>query len=159
MPLATEITDKALSHVKTYLLQLQDSICSKIEHIDGQAVFANDVWQRPLGGGGSTRTLSNGAIFSKAGVNFSHITGDQLPASASAHRPELAGKRFNALGVSVVIHPDNPFIPTSHANVRFFIADQGEEKPIWWFGGGFDLTPYYGFIEDCRHWHQHCKCS
>lgn len=144
----------AVEQVKLYLLQLQQSICSQLEALDGTARFKEDIWQRPSGGGGKTRILTNGAIFAKAGVNFSHVKGGYLPASASAHRPELAGRQFNALGVSLVIHPDNPYIPTTHANVRFFIADKKNEEPIWWFGGGFDLTPYYGFVEDCQYWHQ-----
>lgn len=148
------LPNNAIEQVKSYLLGLQNTICSSLEHIDGQTQFKEDIWQRPAGGGGITRIISEGAIFAKAGVNFSHVTGNKLPASASAHRPELAGREFTALGVSLVIHPNNPYVPTSHANVRFFIAPKEGEKTIWWFGGGFDLTPYYGFEEDCRHWHQ-----
>lgn len=144
----------AIELVKTYLLQLQNEICSSLEHLDGGGTFQEDPWMRPQGGGGLTRVLENGKVFAKAGVNFSHVFGEQLPPSASAQRPELAGCNYNALGVSLVIHPENPYVPTSHANVRFFIAEKENSAPLWWFGGGFDLTPYYGFKEDCQHWHQ-----
>ena len=144
----------AITQVKSYLLQLQSSICNTIEHLDNKSQFIEDHWTRAAGGGGLTKVLANGRLFAKAGVNFSHVTGGQLPASASAHRPELAGRNFSALGLSLVIHPDNPYIPTTHANVRFFIAEKEGAAPVWWFGGGFDLTPYYGFVEDCKHWHQ-----
>lgn len=153
MPDSKLVPSDAIEQIKSYLLQLQNNICSSLESIDGTK-FLEDAWQRPNGGGGITRVLTNGAVFAKAGVNFSQVSGEKLPASASAHRPELAGRQFNALGVSLVIHPDNPYIPTSHANVRFFTAEKEGAAPIWWFGGGFDLTPYYGFVEDCRHWHQ-----
>ncbi len=143
--------------VKTYLLSLQDSICQSIEQEDGSATFYEDGWERDAGGGGRTRVLTDGKVFEQAGVNFSHVFGDNMPASATAHRPELAGRSFQAMGVSLVIHPHNPFVPTSHANVRFFIAEKEGEDAIWWFGGGFDLTPYYGFDEDCKHWHQTAK--
>jgi len=143
--------------VRTYLLDLQQRICAAIEQADGQAKFLHDDWTRPpgghLAGDGRTRVLAEGAVFEQAGINFSHVKGASLPPSATAHRPELAGRRFEALGVSLVIHPRNPFVPTSHANVRFFIAEKDGEAPVWWFGGGFDLTPYYGFDEDCIHWH------
>ncbi len=154
MPELNTLPIDAIEQVKSYLLQLQNTICSSLQSLDEAAQFKEDTWKRPSGGGGITRVISEGAVFAKGGVSFSHVAGDKLPASASAHRPELAGRQFNALGVSLVIHPDNPYIPTSHANVRFFIATKAGEKPIWWFGGGFDLTPYYGFEEDCRHWHQ-----
>lgn len=144
----------AIQLVKTYLLQLQTSICSELEKLDGKAHFIEDAWDRPEGGGGITRVMDKGAVFAKAGVNFSHVTGHQLPPSATANRPELAGCRFSALGVSLVIHPDNPYVPTTHANIRFFIAEKENAAPVWWFGGGFDLTPYYGFREDGQHWHQ-----
>ena len=148
--------DKAA--VKAYLLQLQESICSSLEAEDGTARFLRDVWQRApgerLSGGGISSVLQGGRVFEQAGVNFSHVQGDKLPASATAHRPELVGRSFEAMGVSLVIHPDNPYVPTSHANVRFFIAEKEEAEPVWWFGGGFDLTPYYGDDEDCRHWHR-----
>lgn len=138
--------------VKTYLLELQQSLCGSFEALERDAVFSIDEWQRPEGGGGRSSTLS-GEIFEKGGVNFSHVKGAQMPGSATAARPELSGCSFEALGVSVVMHPSNPFAPTSHANVRFFIAKKPGAEPAWWFGGGFDLTPYYGFDEDCRHWH------
>jgi coproporphyrinogen III oxidase len=140
--------------VKRYLLQLQDDICAALAQEDGGAGFITDEWQRPQGGGGRSRVLSDGAVFEKGGVNFSHVMGDNLPPSASAARPELAGRSYQAMGVSLVIHPRNPYVPTSHANVRLFVAEKPGEEPVWWFGGGFDLTPYYGSREDCVHWHQ-----
>lgn len=143
--------------VKAFLLELQDTICRALEAQDGQAGFVEDSWEREEGGGGRSRVLRDGAVFEQGGVNFSHVYGAQMPASATAHRPELAGRRFEAMGVSLVIHPKNPYIPTSHANVRFFIAEKEGEEPVWWFGGGFDLTPFYPFDEDCRHWHQVAK--
>ncbi|WP_367143795.1 oxygen-dependent coproporphyrinogen oxidase [Pantoea stewartii] len=143
-----------ISRVKTFLLDLQDEICRKLTAEDGGTQFTEDRWERPGGGGGRSRVLRNGAVFEQAGVNFSHVHGDQMPASATAHRPELAGCSFEAMGVSLVIHPNNPYVPTSHANVRFFIAEKPGAEPIWWFGGGFDMTPFYGFEEDALHWHQ-----
>ncbi|QII36757.1 oxygen-dependent coproporphyrinogen oxidase [Rouxiella badensis] len=143
-----------INQVKAFLLSLQDQICQKLSAVDGRAQFKQDQWVREEGGGGQSRVLTGGAIFEQAGVNFSHVSGATLPASATAHRPELAGRSFQAMGVSLVIHPLSPYIPTSHANVRFFIAEKPGEAPVWWFGGGFDLTPYYGFEEDARHWHQ-----
>ena len=143
-----------LDAVKAYLLDLQDRICQALEQEDGSARFQEDLWQRPQGGGGRSRILEGGAVFEKGGVGFSHVLGEQLPPSASALRPELAGRSWQALGVSLVIHPRNPYVPTSHANVRFFIAEKPGEAPVWWFGGGYDLTPYYGFDEDCIHWHR-----
>ncbi len=140
--------------VKAFLLQLQEQICAALEQSDGSAGFVEDSWDRAEGGGGRSRVLTKGAVFEQAGVNFSHVFGDKMPASATAHRPELAGRRFEAMGVSLVIHPNNPYVPTSHANVRFFIAEKEGEAPVWWFGGGFDLTPFYPFEEDVRHWHQ-----
>lgn len=119
--------------------------------------FQEDLWEKPLGGGGRTRVLEHGAVFERAGVNFSHVFGDGLPAAATAARPELAGRSFQALGLSLVLHPQNPYVPTTHANVRFFIAEKPGADPVWWFGGGFDLTPYYGFVEDCVHWHETAK--
>ena len=143
-----------------YLLDLQQRICAGLEAEDGQATFEQDTWEREGdGGGGRTRVLTNGAVFEQAGVNFSHVSGGSLPASATAHRPELAGRTFEAMGVSLVIHPHNPYVPTSHANVRFFIAEKDGEDPIWWFGGGFDLTPYYPFEEDVLHWHTVSKAA
>ena len=143
-----------IAQIKTYLLALQDKICVALTHADGRATFTEESWTREEGGGGRSRVLVNGAVFEQAGVNFSHVSGAALPASATAHRPELAGHSFQALGVSLVIHPLSPYLPTSHANVRFFIAEKPGEDPVWWFGGGFDLTPYYGFEEDAIHWHQ-----
>ncbi|CQJ66682.1 coproporphyrinogen III oxidase [Yersinia intermedia] len=143
-----------IAQIKTYLLALQDKICVALTHADGRATFTEESWTREEGGGGRSRVLVNGAVFEQAGVNFSHVSGAALPASATAHRPELAGRSFQALGVSLVIHPLSPYLPTSHANVRFFIAEKPGEDPVWWFGGGFDLTPYYGFEEDAIHWHQ-----
>lgn len=140
--------------VKNYLLGLQERICAQLAAADGKGHFVEDSWQRPEGGGGRSRVLTDGGVIEKGGVNFSHVTGSQMPASATAHRPELAGRRFEAMGVSLVIHPNNPYVPTSHANVRFFIAEKDGAEPVWWFGGGYDLTPYYGFDEDCQHWHQ-----
>ncbi len=143
-----------IAQIKTYLLDLQDKICAALSEADGSAEFTEENWTREEGGGGRSRVLINGAVFEQAGVNFSHVSGATLPASATAHRPELAGRSFQALGVSLVIHPLNPYLPTSHANVRFFIAEKPGEDPVWWFGGGFDLTPFYGFEEDAIHWHQ-----
>ena len=143
-----------IKQVIDYLQSLQDSICSALENTDGEKQFQTDQWQHANGGGGRSRVISNGGVFEQGGVNFSHVMGEKLPASASAHRPELAGKPFQATGVSLVIHPNNPYVPTSHMNVRFFIADPEGADPKWWFGGGFDLTPYYGFTEDARHWHE-----
>lgn len=139
--------------VSSYLLGLQDRICQALERVDQQNIFREDQWTRDEGGGGRSRVMEEGAVFEKAGINFSHVHGHQLPASATAHRPELAGRNFEALGVSLVIHPRNPYVPTSHANVRFFIAEKDGSEPVWWFGGGFDLTPYYGYEEDATHWH------
>jgi coproporphyrinogen III oxidase len=143
-----------IEQVKSYLLALQNDICSALAEEDGSADFIVDEWQREEGGGGRSRVLTDGAVFEKAGVNFSHVRGASLPASASAARPELAGRSFQAMGVSLVIHPRNPHVPTSHANVRMFVAEKPGEEPVWWFGGGYDLTPYYGNLEDCVHWHQ-----
>ena len=140
--------------VKSYLLSLQDSICSQLQDEDGAAEFRTDTWEREEGGGGRSRVLADGGVFEKAGVNFSHVYGASLPPSASASRPELAGRSFEAMGVSLVIHPHNPYVPTSHANVRLFVARKPDEEPIWWFGGGYDLTPYYGNREDCIAWHR-----
>jgi len=146
--------DLPIEDVKSWLLGLQDRICSALSDEDGSAEFIVDEWRREEGGGGRSRVLTDGAVFEKAGVNFSHVQGSALPASASAHRPELAGRDYQAMGVSLVIHPENPYVPTSHANVRLFVAEKPDSEPVWWFGGGFDLTPYYGFDEDCQHWHR-----
>ncbi len=145
--------------VKQYLLDLQDRICRGLEEEDGGGRFREDRWERPVGGGGRSRVLEEGAVIEKGGVNFSHVHGDGLPPSATAGRPELAGRGFQALGVSLVIHPRNPYVPTSHANVRFFIAEKPGAEPVWWFGGGFDLTPYYGFEEDAVHWHRTAQAA
>lgn len=153
------MNDIDINAVKGYLLGLQDTICTTIAAEDGAADFLEDRWERAGGGGGRSRVLSNGAVFEQAGINFSHVYGKGLPPSATADRPELAGRGFQALGVSLVIHPHNPYIPTSHANVRFFVAEKEEEPPVWWFGGGFDLTPYYGFEEDCVHWHRASRAA
>lgn len=141
-----------IAAVKRFLLSLQDRICDQLAAVDGEAQFVEDDWGR-----GRSRVITDGAVFEKGGVNFSHVQGDAMPGSASAHRPELAGRSYQAMGVSLVMHPQNPYIPTSHANVRFFVAEKPGEEPVWWFGGGYDLTPYYGFEEDCRHWHQVAK--
>ncbi|ODB34821.1 coproporphyrinogen III oxidase [Pseudoalteromonas sp. BMB] len=146
-----------LETVKAFLLQLQDNICQGLEAADGNAQFVEDAWERAEGGGGRTRVIRNGDVIEQGGVNYSHVFGASMPASATAHRPELAGRSFHACGVSLVIHPKNPNIPTSHANVRFFIAEKEGEEPIWWFGGGFDLTPFYPVLDDVKHWHQVAK--
>lgn len=143
--------------VKQYLLGLQEHICQRLAAADGLARFESDAWDRPEGGGGKSRVITNGGVFEKGGVNFSHVMGETMPASATAHRPHLAGAPWQAMGVSLVMHPHNPFVPTSHANVRFFIATPEGGEPVYWFGGGYDLTPYYGFDEDCVHWHNTAK--
>lgn len=145
--------------VKAYLLNLQQDICHSLAAVDTTACFIEDNWDRPEGGSGLSRVLSSGSVFEKAGVNFSHVKGTNMPASATANRPELAGRSFEAMGVSLVVHPNNPHVPTTHANVRFFIASKEGEDPVWWFGGGLDLTPYYGYEEDCIHWHTVAKAS
>lgn len=152
------MTDHVDKHaVLAYLTSLQDAICDALALTDGKARFEEDSWVREEGGGGRSRVITNGHIFEKGGVNFSHVKGASMPASATAHRPELEGRSFEAMGVSLVIHPNNPKVPTSHANVRFFIAEKEGEAPVWWFGGGYDLTPYYGNDDDCIHWHQTAK--
>ncbi|MBT0586649.1 oxygen-dependent coproporphyrinogen oxidase [Alteromonas oceanisediminis] len=151
------ISPVQIDQVKTYLLSLQQSICSDLERIDGAGQFKLDEWQREEGGGGRSRVLTGGHVIEQGGVNFSHVFGNKMPASATAARPELAGRQFQAMGVSLVIHPNNPYIPTSHANVRFFVAEKAGADPIWWFGGGFDLTPFYPFEQDVVHWHQVAK--
>ncbi len=144
--------------VKTYLLQLQKNICTTLEQEDGSTAFTQDAWQKPeLQGGGLTCAMENGAVIEKAAVNFSHVTGRHLPSSATQLRSELAHAQFEALGVSLIIHPRNPYAPTTHANIRLFTAKTEKGDSIWWFGGGFDLTPYYGFVEDCQHFHQMAK--
>ena len=143
-----------IDQVRSYLQDLQNKITDSLQATDGTGQFISDKWSRESGGGGRTMVLGDGQVFEKAGVNFSEVNGDNLPASATAHRPELAGRTFQAMGVSLVMHPYNPHVPTSHANVRFFIAEKPGEESIWWFGGGFDLTPYYAYQEDCEHWHR-----
>jgi len=163
-----EVEVVSIDRVREYLLDLQDRICTALEIEDGTGRFLEDDWSRDheenqggptLGGGGRSRVLSNGAAFEQAGVNFSHVTGASLPPSATAARPELAGRSFEALGVSLVIHPENPYVPTSHANIRFFIAEKEGQEPVWWFGGGFDLTPYYPVLEDIISWHQKARAT
>jgi len=131
--------------VRAYLISLQDRVCGASEAEDGAARFREDLWERAEGGGGRSRVLAEGAVFERAGVGYSDVFGPNLPPTASARRPELAGRSFEALGVSLIFHPHNPYAPTAHMNVRFFLAEKEGGEPIWWFGGGFDLTPYYGF--------------
>jgi coproporphyrinogen III oxidase len=147
------------TRVRTYLEGLRDTICCALETADGGARFKGDVWERPEGGGGETRILSEGSVFEKAAVGFSSVAGGSLPPAASARRPEIAGKSWRAFGVSVVIHPRNPYVPTCHANVRFFTAGPDNAAQSWWFGGGWDLTPYYGFEEDAVHWHRTAEAA
>ncbi len=144
-----------IEEVRSYLLNLQENLCKVLSQEDGQS-FIEDSWKSKIGFGKS-KILENGKIFEKAGVNFSHVKGTKLPPSATSSRPELSGRSYQALGLSVVVHPRNPFIPTAHANVRFFMAEKEKENPVWWFGGGFDLTPYYGNYEDVVHWHRTSK--
>jgi coproporphyrinogen III oxidase len=139
--------------VERYLRELQDRLCTVLEAADGGASFVEDAWQRAEGGGGRSRVLKEGALFEQGGVNFSRVEGASLPPSASAHRPELVGRSWTALGVSLVMHPRNPYVPTTHMNVRYFEARAEGGEPVWWFGGGFDLTPYYPFDDDVVHWH------
>ena len=142
--------------VKKFLLDLQELIVERMEQVDGKT-FRRDGWERPEGGGGLSCLVEDGDVLERGGVNFSHVKGDKLPPSASAHRPELAGRRWEAMGVSLVMHPRNPYAPTSHMNVRFFVAEKDGEAPVWWFGGGMDMTPYYGFEEDAAHFHRMCR--
>ncbi len=142
--------------VKAYLTGLQDRIVGKLSELDGGS-FIRDAWERPQGGGGITRLIEGGHLFERGGVGFSHVFGDNLPPSASAARPELAGRSFQAMGVSLVLHPRNPHVPTVHMNVRCFVAEKPGAEPVWWFGGGMDLTPYYGFAEDAAHFHRSCR--
>jgi len=150
-----------LASLRAYLLGLQDRLCTALATADGGAAFREESWDRPGGGGGRTRVLSDGAVFEKAGVGFSHVHGGALPASATAARPELAGRSFEAVGVSLIVHPRNPYVPTTHLNVRFLCAQAGAAGggPLWWFGGGYDLTPCYGFVEDCGHWHRTAQAA
>jgi len=145
--------------VKNYLLGLQDSIVHAVETADGKASFMEDQWDREEGGGGRSRVLADGAVFEQAGINFSHVHGTSLPPAATARRPELVGRSFQAMGVSLVFHPHSPYIPTTHMNVRLFVAEKEGEVPVWWFGGGFDLTPYYPFEEDVIEWHEISKAA
>ena len=142
--------------VRTYLTDLQNRIVARLTELDGLD-FHRDSWQRDAGGGGTSCVIENGHLFERGGVNFSHVMGERLPPSASAGRPELAGRSFQAMGVSLVLHPRNPYVPTVHMNVRFFVAEQAGAQPVWWFGGGMDLTPYYGFEEDAVHFHRTCR--
>ena len=163
-----QTSDVDTAAVKTYLTGLQDRIVAELERLDGNR-FQRDAWQREgessggLGGGGDSRIIEEGQLFERGGVAFSHVTGRQLPPSATAARPELAGRGFEAMGVSLVLHPRNPYVPTVHMNVRCFVAKPADpasgDKPVWWFGGGMDLTPYYGFDDDCRHFHATCKTA
>ena len=141
-------------HVRAWLRALQDRILNALVDEDPAAALTEDEWERSGGGGGRTRVIADGDVIERGGVNFSHVHGEALPPAASAHRPGLAGRAFHALGVSVVVHPLNPYVPTSHCNVRYFVAEAPGETPVWWFGGGFDLTPYYGFEDDAREWHR-----
>lgn len=147
----------SIQDIKNYFLGFQETLCERLFKEDINVNFVKDPWQRKEGGGGITCVFSEGQVIEQAGVNFSHVRGVSLPASASALRPELKGALFEALGVSVIIHPRNPYVPTTHANLRFFTCQKENEEPLWWFGGGFDLTPYYPFREDCIHWHQTAK--
>jgi coproporphyrinogen III oxidase len=140
--------------VEAYLLGLQDRLSAALEAADAGQRFREELWQRLEGGGGRSRVLEQGGLFEKAGINFSHVWGEGLPAAATAHRPHLAGRAYRALGVSLVLHPANPYVPTAHANVRFLLAEGAGQVPAWWFGGGFDLTPCYPFEEDAVHWHR-----
>ncbi len=148
-----------VDEVRDYLVNLQRSIVAAIEEVDGGATFSSDRWQRDGGGGGDSRVLAGGRVFEQAGVGFSHVFGDQMPPSATRSRPELAGRAFQAMGVSLVFHPLNPYVPTTHANFRFFSAGTGDEEPVWWFGGGFDLTPYYPLHDDVLHWHRTARAA
>ena len=144
-----------IASIRDYFTGLQDRIVGELEAVEG-APFLRDAWDRPQGGGGISRLIEDGKVFERGGVNFSHVMGEQMPISATAHRPELAGRRWQAMGVSLVLHPRNPYCPTSHMNVRFFVAEKDGEEPVWWFGGGMDLTPYYGFEQDAEHFHRAC---
>lgn len=143
-----------VSRVRSWLRELQDRILGEFLAEDPSANLTEDVWERPGGGGGRTRVIADGEVIERGGVNFSHVYGEELPPAATVSRPELAGRAFHALGVSVVVHPLNPYVPTSHCNIRYFMAEAPSEVPVWWFGGGFDLTPYYGYEIDARAWHR-----
>jgi len=149
------VSGPRIAELRAYFLELQDRLCGALEIEDGGTRFHRDAWERPGGDGGLTRVLVDGAVFEQAGVAFSHVAGDALPPSATRRRPDLSGRKWEALGVSVVVHPRNPHVPTAHMNVRFFSASApAEEDAAWWFGGGLDLTPVYGYLEDCEHWHR-----
>ena len=156
-------THNDITRVREFLVDLQARICQALEaqerdgsSNDQPATFVPDDWERPEGGGGRSCVLAGGEVIEKAGVMFSHIHVHNLPASATARHPDIAGRKAQAMGVSLVVHPKNPNVPTSHANVRLFVAEAEGEEPIWWFGGGFDLTPFYPVLADCVHWHQVC---
>ncbi len=153
--------DASIEEVGEYLRSLQQRIVNALEDADGKEKFESDDWEREAGGGGRSRILADGAVFEQAGVGFSHVFGAEMPPSATKMRPELAGRGFQAMGVSLVLHPKNPYVPTTHANFRFFCAEAEDGDPVWWFGGGFDLTPYYPFHEDVIHWHRTARdaCS
>ena len=148
------LDESALTAAEQWLRELQDTVCDGLAAVDGGARFHEDNWTRTEGGGGRSRVLTDGAVFETAGVNFSLVAGAALPPAATVRRPDLAGRRFRAMGVSLVVHPRNPYVPTAHANVRLFVAEADGTAPVWWFGGGFDLTPYYGFDADAVHWHR-----
>ena len=153
--------DASIGEVGEYFRSLQQRITHALEDADGKEKFRSDDWEREAGGGGRSRVLANGAVFEQAGVGFSHVFGHEMPASATKSRPELAGQGFQAMGVSLVLHPKNPYVPTTHANFRFFSSETDDGDTVWWFGGGFDLTPYYPFHEDVLHWHRTARdtCS
>ena len=152
----SDVAKLDLHALHAWFTALQSRIVAKLEAADGMP-FRTDSWDRPQGGGGISRLIEEGNLFERGGVNFSHVKGDKLPPSATAHRPELAGRRWEAMGVSLVLHPRNPYCPTAHMNVRCFVALHESEAPVWWFGGGMDLTPYYGFEEDAQHFHRTCR--
>jgi coproporphyrinogen III oxidase len=152
------VSDDDVARIRTYLLGLQSQVVQSLEGVDGGR-FLRDEWARPEGGGGVSRLIENGAVIERGGVNFSHVLGSAMPPSATAQRPELAGASWQAMGVSLVMHPRNPYVPTTHLNVRFFVATPAEGEPVWWFGGGMDLTPYYGFEEDAIHWHSKARAA
>jgi coproporphyrinogen III oxidase len=154
----TNIVEK-VPHIRQYLLDFQNRICQMLEKEEGKALFLEDPWSHKEGGGGITRIMTEGSIIEKAGVNFSHVIGSSLPPSATNKRPGLKNSAFQALGVSIVVHPKNPYAPTTHANLRCVIVEKSDNSVDWWFGGGFDLTPYYGFVEDCQYWHQTAKAA
>jgi coproporphyrinogen III oxidase len=159
--IANQTVTTSTTAIKTYLLDLQSRIVAALEQLDGKP-FLTDQWQRPAGegpiaGGGISRILEDGNVLERGGVGFSHVSGTSLPPSAAANRPEIAGRSWEAMGVSLVLHPRNPYAPTAHMNVRFFTATAEGKEPVWWFGGGMDLTPYYGFEEDATHFHQTCR--